>query len=40
MVMKLRDKITDRVVYLVHVMLNEWNGDDEEENDDNVNVSF
>ncbi len=21
-------------------MLNEWNGDDDEENDDNVNVSF
>jgi hypothetical protein len=40
LVMQLSDKITDWVVYLVHVMLNEWNGNDDEENDDNVNVSF
>ncbi len=40
LVMQLSDKITDRVVYLVHVMLNEWNGNDDEENDDDVNVSF
>ena len=40
LVMQLSDKITDRVVYSVHVMLNEWNGDDDKEKDDNVNVSF
>ncbi len=40
LVMQPSDKITDRVVYSVHVMLNEWNGNDDKENDDNVNVSF
>ncbi len=40
LVMQLSDKITDWVVYSVHVMLNEWNGDDDEENDDDINVSF
>jgi hypothetical protein len=38
--MQLSDKITDQVVYSVHVMLNEWNGNDDEENDDDVNISF
>ncbi len=40
LVMQLSNKITDQVVYSVHVMLNEWNGDDDEENDDDVNVGF
>jgi hypothetical protein len=40
LVMQLSDKITDRVVYSVHVMLNEWNGNDDKEKDDDVNVSF
>ncbi len=40
LVMQLSDKITDQVVYSVHVMLNEWNGNDDKENDNNVNVSF
>jgi hypothetical protein len=39
LVMQLSDKITDQVVYLVHVMLNEWNGNDDKENEEDVNVS-
>ena len=39
-VMQLSDTITDRVVYSLHFLLNEWNGDDEEENDEDVNVRF
>ena len=39
-VMQLSDTITDRVVYSVHFLLNEWNGDDDEENDEDVNVRF
>ena len=39
-VMQLSDTITDRVVYSLHILLNEWNGDDEEENDEDVNVRF
>jgi hypothetical protein len=38
--MQLNDTITDRVVYSVHFLLNEWNGDDDEENDEDVNVRF
>ncbi len=33
LVMQLSDAITDRVVYFLHVLLNEWNDDDDEEND-------
>jgi hypothetical protein len=29
LVMQLSDTITDRVVYSIHFLLNEWNGDDE-----------
>jgi hypothetical protein len=39
-VMQLSDTITDRVVYSVHFLLNEWNGDDDEENDEDVNDRF
>ena len=39
-VMQLSDTITDRVVYSVHFLLNEWNGNDDEENDEDVNVTF
>ncbi len=39
-VMQLSDTITDRVVYSLHILHNEWNGDDEEENDEDVNVRF
>ena len=39
-VMQLSDTITDRVVYSVNVLLNEWNGNDDEENDEDVNVTF
>ncbi len=39
-VMQLSDNITDQVVYSVHVMLNDWNGNDDEENDDEVVISF
>ena len=39
-VMQLSDTITDRVVYSLHFLLNEWNGDDDEENDEDVNVRF
>jgi len=38
--MQLSDTITDRVVYSVHFLLREWNGDDDEENDKDVNVRF
>ncbi len=38
LVMQLSDTITDRVVYSIHFLLNEWNGDDEEKNDQDVNV--
>ena len=38
--MQLSDKITDRVVYSLHFLLNEWNGDDGEENNEDVNVRF
>lgn len=40
LVMQLSDTITDRVVYSIHFLRNEWNGDDEEKNDDDVNVRF
>ena len=40
LVMQLSDTITDRVVYSIHFLLNEWNGDDEEKNDQDVNVRF
>ncbi len=39
-VMQLSDRITDRVVYSVNFLLNEWNGNDDEENDEDVNVTF
>ena len=39
-VMQLSDTITDQVVYSLHFLLNEWNGDDDEENDEDVNVRF
>jgi hypothetical protein len=39
-VMQLSDTITDRVVYSIDFLLNEWNGDDKEENDEDVNVRF
>jgi hypothetical protein len=38
--MELSDTITDRVVYSLHLLLYEWNGDDDEENDEDVNVRF
>jgi hypothetical protein len=38
--MQLSDTITYRVVYSIHFLRNEWNGDDEEKNDDDVNVRF
>ena len=40
LVMQLSDTITDRVVYSINFLLNEWNGDDKEENDEDVNVRF
>ena len=40
LVMQLSDTIKDRVVYSIHFLRNEWNGDDEEKNDDDVNVRF
>ena len=40
LVMQLSDTITDRVVYSIDFLLNEWNGDDKEENDEDVNVRF
>ena len=40
LVMQLSDTITDRVVYSIHFLLNQWNGNDEEENDEDVNVMF
>ena len=40
LVMQLSDTITDRVVYSINFLLNEWNGDDEEKNDQDVNVRF
>ncbi len=39
-VMQLSDTITDQVVYLIHFLLNDWNGDDDEENDDEDIISF
>jgi hypothetical protein len=39
-VMQLSNTITDRVVYSVHFLLNEWNGNDDKENDEDVNVRF
>jgi hypothetical protein len=39
-VMQLSDTITDRVVYLIHFLLNDWNGNDDEENDDKDIISF
>ncbi len=39
-VMQLSNTITDRVAYSVHFLLNEWNGNDDEENDEDVNVTF
>jgi hypothetical protein len=38
--MQLSDTITDRVVYSIHFLLNEWNGNDDEENDEDVNDRF
>jgi len=38
--MQLSNTITDRVVYSVHFLLNEWNGNDDKENDEDVNVRF
>ena len=38
--MQLSDTITDRVVYSIDYLLNEWDGDDDEENDEDVNVMF
>jgi len=40
LVMQLSDTITDRVVYSIHFLLNEWNGDDDEENDEDINDRF
>jgi len=38
--MQLSKTITDRVVYSVHFLLNAWNGNDDEENDEDVYVTF
>jgi hypothetical protein len=38
--MQLSDTIADRVVYSLHCLLNEWNGDDDKENDEDVIVRF
>ena len=38
--MQLSDTITDWVVYSIDYLLNEWDGDDDEENDEDVNVRF
>ena len=40
LVMQLSDTITDRVVYSIHFLLNEWNGNDDKENDEDINDSF
>jgi len=40
LVMQLSNIITDRVVYSIHFLLNQWNGNKEEENDEDVNVVF
>ncbi len=39
-VMQLSDAITDQVVYSVHLMLNDWNGDDDEDCDDEDIITF
>ncbi len=39
-VMQLSDTITDRVVYLVHLMLNDWNGYDDKDCDDEDIITF
>jgi hypothetical protein len=39
-VMQLSDTITDQVVYSIHFLLNDWNGDDDKENDDKDIISF
>ena len=36
--MQLSDTITDQVVYSIDYLLNEWDGDDDNENDEDVNV--
>jgi hypothetical protein len=38
--MQLSDTITDRVVYLVHLMLNDRNGDNDEDCDDEDVITF
>ena len=40
LVMQLSDTITDQVVYSIHFLLNDWNGDNDEENDDEDIISF
>jgi hypothetical protein len=40
LVMQLSDTITDRVVYSIHFLLNDLNGDDDEENDEDINDRF
>jgi hypothetical protein len=39
-VMQLSDTITDRVVYSVHLMLNDWNGYDDKDCDDEDIITF
>jgi hypothetical protein len=39
-VMQLSDTITDRVVYLVHLMLNDWNGNNDKDCDDEDVITF
>ncbi len=38
--MQLSDTLTDQVVYSVHLMLNDWNGDDDEDCDDEGVITF
>jgi hypothetical protein len=38
--MQLSDTITDRVVYSVHLMLNDWNGYDDKDCDEEDIITF
>ncbi len=38
--MQLSDTITDQVVYSVHLMLNDWNGYNDEDCDDEDIITF
>ncbi len=39
-VMQLSDTITDQIVYMVHLMFNDWNGDNDKDCDDKDVITF